>query len=169
MNPSATPGNDIPILSSIELDRCWVCGKVFIECGGNDPAVIRNRHHIVPRACGGTDGPTVTLCSAHHDLLHAVATQALASKPFQPLMEGLQGMMSLKVSYLADVVCRSTRMVADDPNKRGQIGLTLSGTETAMLKRLAKDDKLSMAGVLIALLHKEYARRYPQITNYTST
>lgn len=111
----------------------------------------------------------MTLCSAHHDLLHAVATQALANKPFQHLMDHLQGMLSLKVSYLADVVCRSTRMVADDPNKKGQVVLALSGTETAWLKRLGKDDKLSMAGVLIALLHKEYARRYPQITNYTST
>lgn len=49
---------------SIETECCPFCGK---------PA--SNRHHIVPRSQGGTNGPTITVCgignmSGCHKLLH---------------------------------------------------------------------------------------------------
>lgn len=49
----------------IETFLCPFCGK---------PAT--NRHHIIPRSQGGTDGPTVTVCgmgnaSGCHGLLHS--------------------------------------------------------------------------------------------------
>ena len=36
---------------SIETEGCAICGRYQVE-----------RHHIVPRSQGGTNGPTVTLC-----------------------------------------------------------------------------------------------------------
>ncbi|MBQ2680425.1 MAG: hypothetical protein IJF97_00660 [Eggerthellaceae bacterium] len=55
---------------SIETEACAICGRY----------VRTQRHHIVLRAQGGTDGPTVTLCgygnaggchgAAHGQMLH---------------------------------------------------------------------------------------------------
>lgn len=153
-----------PIRTTLNLPHCWVCEEKFIECAGTDPRVIRNQHHVVPQANGGTDGPTVSLCSAHHDLLHAVATQVLANKPFEHLLGSLTGtVQAAKIHYLASVVVNSTVAVADDPNKPAQLTLSLSGAERAKLRRLADLNKLSMANVLIALLNNEYQRRFPRV------
>lgn len=152
------------IRETLNLPYCWVCGEKFIECGGLDPRMIRNQHHVIPQANGGSDGPTVSLCSAHHDLLHAVATQVLASKPFAHLLGDLTGTdQSAKIQYLASVVVRSTVAVADDPNKPAQITLALSGPERAMLRRLANLNDMSMANVLRSLLALEYQRRFPRV------
>lgn len=151
------------ITKTVELDHCWVCGIKFIECGGTDPAVIRNRHHVVPTANGGKDGPTVTLCSAHHDLLHAIATQVLADKDWEHLLGEMSLQMRAKVIYLSRVVVRSTKAVENDPNKRGQVTVELTGVLRAQLRRLADSDRLSLQGEIIELIQKEYNRRFPVI------
>lgn len=152
-----------PVISAtIELPYCWVCGIRFLETGGTDPAVIRNRHHVVPQANGGKDGPTVTLCSAHHDLLHAVAEQALSYKPFASMVQNLSIEAGSKILYLAGVVVNSTRAVQDDPNKRGQVSGTMTGVQNRKLAVLAKAAKMSRWNTILWLIEKEYAQRFPQ-------
>lgn len=158
-----TPTTEPPITSSIDQEWCWICHRKFIECGGTDPSVIRNYHHIVPQANGGTDGPTVTLCSAHHDLLHAIATQILAQKPYENLLGGIVWQERRRVLYLASVVVRSTLAVANDPNKRAQVALVMTGVQRAKLGRLAEADKRSLSSQILHLIEAEYARRYPTI------
>ena len=157
------PLTDPPIYVTIDQQVCWVCGRRFIEEGGTDPAVIRNRHHVCPRANGGENGPTVTLCSAHHDLLHAVAEQALSNKPYEHLLKGLLPRELKTIRYLAGVVVNSTRLIADDPNKRGQVSVVFDGETDRMLSTLAKAGRTSRAKTLIALIRKEHQRLFPTI------
>lgn len=152
-----------PILASLELPHCWVCNQRFIECGGDDPAIIRNRHHIVPQANGGRDGPVVTLCSAHHDMLHAIATQMLARKSWEHLLGDYSLQIRERVLYLSEVVVRSTIAVANDPNKRAQVTVELNGATRAMLQALAQADKQSLAGEIVSLIVKEHQKRFPKI------
>lgn len=51
---------------SVETRMCCICGMRPAE----------NRHHVVPRSRGGSDGPTVTVCGLGntggcHGLLHS--------------------------------------------------------------------------------------------------
>ena len=58
--------------SDVILDFCVFCGtKDGIE-----------QHHVVPKAEGGTDDPTniLTVCGAHHGLIHSVRRPANISK-----------------------------------------------------------------------------------------
>ena len=149
--------------ASFNLDRtvCWVCQRKFISCDGDDPAVILNEHHVVPRANGGEDGPTVALCSAHHDLLHEIATQALCFKPFVHMTGNLPEDQSYRVMYLAKVVVDSTRAVKNDPNKRGQCTIVMDGATDRMLNALAKAGKCSRTSAVLSLIQKEYNRLFP--------
>jgi hypothetical protein len=55
------------ITETIKLDRCWV-SKV---------KTALHDHHVVPQSCGGANGPTVTLNSDIHNLLHKTAVRML--------------------------------------------------------------------------------------------
>jgi hypothetical protein len=46
--------------------RCRVCRAVV-------PLTFEQQHHTIPRAAGGRDGPTVSLCAGCHHDLHRVA------------------------------------------------------------------------------------------------
>lgn len=53
----------IDLSQTIELDRC-------LACDGVDSL---HEHHVIPRHCGGSNGPTVTVCSRCHGVLHDAA------------------------------------------------------------------------------------------------
>ena len=44
--------------------------SVCIVCGCKESL---HEHHVIPRAYGGTNGPTVILCANHHNLVHTLA------------------------------------------------------------------------------------------------
>ena len=158
---------DIPILKSLVLDHCWVCKRKFISHGGTDPSVILNTHHIVPQANGGENGPTVTLCSAHHDLLHAVAVQILAHAPpaevAASFLDNLPALQHTRICYLSGVVVQSTLAVAADPNKKAKYTVDLSGAERKMVMELAKYRRLSISALLRNLVREEHTRLFPTI------
>lgn len=87
----------IPITSTILLDHCWVCGS----------HVGLNEHHVVPQSCGGTHGPTVTLCAAHHSEIHTEAYHL----PYKRKFSG-PPQHQVKLSYLADVIHTAFTAVA---------------------------------------------------------
>lgn len=160
------------ILTTVVQDSCWVCNRKFIDSGGTDPSVIRNQHHVVPQAAGGKDGPTVSLCSAHHDLLHWVAEKASSHRrlvnDFQRLageidnlLTGLPGASKARVIYLADIVTRAFAATANDPNKR--TGLVINATP----EFISKLDSLKRAlgagsreSALILIVEESYSRRF---------
>lgn len=84
--------SEIPITSTIRLLRCWVCGS---RDGLHD-------HHVVPQSCGGTNGPTVTLCAVHHNVIHSEAYL----KPDDRRFRGAPAAV-IKLAYLTQVIYNS--------------------------------------------------------------
>ena len=101
----------------VEQDKCWNCGvKGSIH-----------HHHVVPRHCGGTNGPTVPLCSNCHTLVHHVGED----------FHGRVGeLRSRREAYLANVIHMAQKVTEDDPNKVTRFNLTLSRRHREMLKVL---------------------------------
>lgn len=82
----------IPITSTLLLGHCWVCGQ----------REGLNEHHLVPQSCGGTHGPTVTMCAAHHTVIHTEAYHPEHKRRFEGTL-----LQRTKLAYLAEVIYRS--------------------------------------------------------------
>lgn len=54
------------------MARCYVC---------SEEVSVPHEHHVIPQAYGGKDGPTVTLCANHHNLIHELAKAHMSGKP----------------------------------------------------------------------------------------
>ena len=76
--------------------QCWVCGTTEGLC----------RHHVVPRAYGGENGPTVHLCGAHHTLIHDLALKAPTTREvlLRTSSEGSDAMYSRLASLVGIIV-----------------------------------------------------------------
>lgn len=142
---------DPPLTCHVHLQECWVCHEAFFDRGGQNPSFVSHVHHIVPQAGGGKEGPTVTICTHHHDLLHRIAESWMAQKNHSgrtlgPLIgRGLEMLNTLpdqnqlvRLRYLASVVALSLHLTKDDPNKPVFVTVTLTKTEADDLDRLAK-------------------------------
>jgi hypothetical protein len=153
-----------PITVTLHLGHCWACRKRFVKDGGDDPSLIRNEHHVVPRCYGGEDGPTVTLCSADHDLLHALATRMIAGDEWKghQLIRGLDGIRAGRIAYMASVVLTADRATAGDPNKRFVLTLELAPAYRKKMEKLKSVMSARSYGELAAhLIDAEYAKRFP--------
>jgi len=106
--------SDIPN-APIVLEHCWVCEKKFTEFGG-EPSNFRHQHHLVPRAYGGTDGPTVSLCDSHHTTLHQIALKLYSGKPYFDLLTN-NTIQDKRVLWMASLVANARRLTENDPNK----------------------------------------------------
>lgn len=90
-------GKEVFITSTLKLDHCWVCSSTD----------ALQEHHVVPTAYGGGDGPTVTLCPTHHDLLHETSFRDPSSWTFP----GHPEVQAARLFYLTKVVSNSRRTV----------------------------------------------------------
>lgn len=166
------PEPDPPLTRSYSGDQCWVCAEYFIDHPkGTDPAVLRNCHHVVPRAYGGLNGPTVMVCSAHHDLLHVVADAMYAEDTAKAknLLQDLEEIPTKRrVLYLASVVWSAQRETGKDPNKRGQVNLVLTPATRRELESLAQLYKTSQAKLIQHMIHARYVQDFP-IANQPSS
>ena len=151
------PGPNPPILSTWKGKSCWCCGRPFFSQEGL-PISIVNEHHVVPRACGGTNGPTVSLNSEHHDLLHRVADARLANKPWQHLCAALPAHQQARILYLADVVYRSTLSTQGEPNRRFLLNVELPPDVGNKLRQLARYYNTSHAKTVAVLIDTEHRR-----------
>lgn len=88
------------ITKTIVLDHCWVCPSTEGI----------HQHHVVPQSCGGTNGPTVTLCGTHHSLIHTEAFRLEHERRFQGTAQQIQ-----KLMYLTSVIHRSFAAVRGVP------------------------------------------------------
>lgn len=113
------------------LPHCWVCGRKF------GPDMLEERHHIIPRAFGGTDGPQVSLCSDHHTALHEIGLKLYAKRPFYEFLSKVPA-QDKKLVYLATVACNARIATENDPNKRQMVVLSLNKDHKRMLKALKK-------------------------------
>lgn len=118
---------------TIDLPHCWVCGARFITHGGT---AIVEHHHVIPQAAGGVDGPTVSICTEHHDKLHQIAVQMKASKPHFHYLQGEPQDRIQKLLYLANAVHNAFLVTKNDPNKAASVTLTLKANHKEMVDQL---------------------------------
>lgn len=96
------------------LPHCWVCSTPF------SPSVKEERHHLIPRAYGGIDGPQVSLCDSHHSTLHEIALRIYNKRSHHDLLTKIPA-QDQKLLYLASIVYNARIATEGDPNKRQMI------------------------------------------------
>lgn len=116
---------------------CWVCGTRFKSSTPPGPAV-RNDHHIFPVNAGGEDGPLVSLCVTHHNVLHEIAKRLQSKSDFRNLLAGEATTHYKKLIWLAQCVVRAEAEFDADPNKHLGVSFKLSTEEVAALDALRK-------------------------------
>lgn len=179
MRPLPFPNPPFLAHMRVATSCCWVCGIPFsaysaitgvTDSASAESGALVHVHHVIPQAAGGTNGPTVTICTHHHDMLHRIAEAWGASK--LPLNQraiptadtiGLSLDSVNRLAYLARCVDSSLRATANDPNKTAKVSLTLSGEERRMLHAIqdASVPRLSQEAALKRLLHEAYKARFP--------
>jgi hypothetical protein len=142
---------------SKRLNVCWICRKLLADSGG-DPHTIRHEHHIVPRAYGGTDGPTVTLCTGHHTLMHNVALKLISNRSYFNLTLGMKAPEMERLLFLATRVQIAHDYASGDPNKRFPVVLGLDNQVKSQLDQLTNFYKLSRQNVIKRLITNEFNR-----------
>lgn len=141
------------MFQNLFLDHCWVCKTKF------GSGLEKHYHHIVPRAFGGEDGPQITLCTAHHDILHKIANKIVSNKDYSRYLTE-DASTNRRLLDLANVAARAELAFRDDPNKKTKVPLTLDGATHAKLKDLAKYNGLSQQKYIAKLLEAEHTRTF---------
>jgi len=120
-------------VKSIVLDYCWVCETRFVGSGGSE---IKHDHHLVPRAYGGVDGPTVTICDTHHSKTHRIAEALIAKRSHFTYLSGESEDRRKKLLYMANVIYNAWLAFHKDPNKAVSTVLTLDKNQQKMVDAL---------------------------------
>lgn len=122
---------------------------------------MEERHHVIPRAYGGVDGPQVSLCDKHHTMLHKIANYLDSNREAIGPMLIMETRQSRdRVMWLASMVYKAKKTFELDPNKRIPASISMDKQEQQMMtflqKKLGKSkgDILSLA--LKTLFIKEY-------------
>jgi hypothetical protein len=97
-----------------------------------------HKHHVIPQAFGGANGPTVDLCSDDHNLLHSVALCMTGKKPYAHLITDLEASHKKEILWLASRVAIAYEATKNDPNKRVQVTVVLPAKLAAKLDALMK-------------------------------
>jgi hypothetical protein len=128
-----------PVLGRNQLvgPACWVCAQRFKDSVPPGPAV-RNDHHIFPVNAGGADGPLVSLCVTHHNVLHEIAKRIQGKADFKDLLAGEATTHYKKLLWLASCVVKAEAAAEDDPNKHLGVSFKLSVEEVAVLDKLRR-------------------------------
>ena len=142
------------------LDYCWVCQQLLSDRGGL-PHFVRNSHHIIPQAFGGKNGPTVTLDSSHHDLLHAVALRLTSNKSYDDLIARLTPSELQRIMYLATRIKIAFDFSNGDPNKQFKVTFQIGAKTNQQLKDIAKFKSKSKEDIFILLVEEAHRRLFP--------
>lgn len=152
------------MIKSLFLDHCWVCGRRFLDARPPGTAT-RNDHHIIPVAAGGRDGPQVSLCSDHHDILHKIALRLSAKKPYLDLIGDETPEQRKKLYFLATRVYNAFQATKNDPNKKVAAVVELDRKQQDQITQLmgvypqAKSREAILALALEALFSKHFSKK----------
>jgi hypothetical protein len=143
-----------PITQHTLLDHCWVCGRKF------DHSCKEQRHHVVPRAYGGIDGPQVSLCSAHHTALHEIALKLYTKKPYFDFLTR-DPSQDQKLLWLASVAYNARLATENDPNKKPLLVESIRKETMTQLKQLKTIfPRTSRAKLIEAAVSALYSRHF---------
>lgn len=148
----ASTGSTI-IREHVFLPHCWVCQTKF------GPSMKEERHHLIPRAYGGVDGPQVSLCDSHHTALHNIALRLYAARTFTDLLTHDRE-QDAKLIYLAKVVYDARMLTENDPNKRRVEVVPLSGDNFKKLVKLKTVYKESRSNTIERAIKQLYSRHF---------
>lgn len=143
------------------LTFCWICQRTLADAGG-EPHYIRNTHHIIPQAYGGVDGPTVSLCTSHHDLLHFIALRLISGKTYQDLTRDLSTSEFQRIMYLASRIRLAAQYSKNDPNKKIVIPLKINNQLNTMLSEIAKFKGKSKETIVKNLILEAHRHLFPR-------
>lgn len=115
---------------------------------------------LIPRAYGGSKGPTVMVCTSHHSLLHLIGSRLIHDKPYFDLLTRTPE-QDQRLLFLGSRIQLAEAASRNDPNKRAMLPLILDGSTQQKLNRLAKMHGVSRGKLVHLLLEKEYARMFP--------
>lgn len=144
-------------------EDCFVCMERFSDVA-NPGTAIREEHHVIPQAAGGTDGPTVSVCLHHHDLLHKIATRMYRKLDWQDLIVREPVGILQRLAFLAQKAADAQTLTANDPNKRVKVLLSLGAKHKAMLDRLKgtiPGKSQSREAIIIYALERLYQQQFP--------
>lgn len=152
------------MIKSIFCDSCWICGVRFRDSNPPGPAVME-RHHIIPRAAGGADGPTVDICESHHQILHKIALRLSSKKPYLDLIGNETPEQRKKLYFLATRVYNAFQATKDDPNKKVAAIVELDRKQQDQITQLmniypqCKSREAVLALALEVLFNKHFSRK----------
>ena len=111
-------------------------------------------HHLVPRALGGSKGPTVALCPTCHSLVHKTAKQpsALDAAPNDEARKAIK--------YMALIIRRAEKAVQGDPNRTALITDRLPATLSRKLSNLASVWGVSRKDAVRMAIEREHSRLF---------
>lgn len=134
------------MIDSIVLTHCWICLS---------PSSL-HEHHIVPRAYGGSDGPTVTLCATCHNGIHHVADGRADMTPDH----WVDNDVISRANKLVECIVNARVLASKSANKRSTTILTLTAEETAILDRVkVMLGQTSRVSALKTLINQYYQRK----------
>lgn len=143
---------------SVILPHCFICGVRFVGEGGTEQ---RHDHHVYPRAYGGTDGPEVSICDAHHSAVHRIGECLIREKPHHQFLRGEPQPQVQKLMYLADCIRQIYLAVKNDPNKATSTSMVLTAKHQRMIDALKPILKLrSREAVLLRGLEQLYHKHF---------
>lgn len=147
-------------VESIVLPHCWVCLKEF---GASSPggSTLEERHHIIPRAYGGSEGPVVSLCCDHHTTLHQMALRMYSNKPHFDLLTR-NPVYDRKLLWLASLVVNARHLTENDPNKPLVLHVVADKNFKSKLKALKTVFPKSSYTVLIRYAVEQLYRKHFQ-------
>jgi len=124
--------------------------------------MVRHVHHMVPRAYGGVDGPTITLCDSDHNTLHKIAVALKANKSYYTHLQGADSEQRRKLVYLANIVYNAELETRNDPNKSASAMVTLTARHKFMVDKLKKvyPSHRSREAVLLIALEKLFNQHF---------
>lgn len=136
------------------LPHCWVCSTPF------GPSVKEERHHLIPRAYGGIDGPQVSLCDSHHSALHEIALRIYNKRSYHDLLTKIPA-QDQKLLYLASIVYNARVATEGDPNKKQMILFSPNKEVFEKLRKLKRlYPKLSRQALIEHAISQLYHRHF---------
>lgn len=158
----ATP---VKLEESFSRRICWICGNI----DGLE------EHHIVPRAYGGSKGPTVILCGLCHANIDLLSNK---KELFEPDVEKefvvrtISGFCYVwkkpahkntlvaisRAYYLASIIRKSRQSHKSSPNRRMTLSQVLDPKTARRFRKLCKTFNLTQKQMIYFLINQLYER-----------
>jgi len=129
---------------------------------------IIHEHHEIPRATGGTSGPTIFLCGECHEAVHTCARRVLSGKGIiaQDIAKATFKNQALAQDLIKSIVVHTLRKKEGKiPDKllEYKMTLVLPGEVRRYIEVLSKDNRTSMMNYVTNLVLTHIKKKFPSV------